>query len=206
MSNLQQISVTLGDVRNDHRTAEEKAASPEPTVPDVFPTASFLEPGPAYIAPSSGFFFGASSNQPSLIDFLPSKIAADRLLQQYWYAVHDLARLLHRPSFERRYEAFWDDVLMGIEPASSLQAIVFAVMFSGVVSMSDELVARDFGVPKKNLVGNFQVGTETALSRANLLRTTKVETLQAFVMYMASIFQPACSEFLLTCVSDSVMP
>jgi len=83
---------------------------------------------------------------------------------------------------------------MGIEPASSLQAIVFATMFSGVVSMSDEMVARDFGVPKKNLVGNFQVGTETALSRAHLLRTTKVETLQAFVMYMVCIIQRAYSD------------
>ncbi|MCJ1362752.1 hypothetical protein MMC16_001858 [Acarospora aff. strigata] len=180
----EEIGVTLGDVRNDHRTPEEKASSPEPPLPNVPPTASFLEPGPAYIAPSSGFFFGASNSQPSLIDFLPSKIAADRLLQQYWYAVHHLARLVHRPSFERRYEAFWDDVLMGIEPASSLQAVVFAAMFSGVVSMPEEVVARDFGVPKKTLVGNFQIGTETALSRANLLRTTKVETLQAFVMYM----------------------
>lgn len=73
---------------------------------------------------------------------------------------------------------------MGIEPVSSLQAVIFAAMFSGVVSMSEETVLRDFGVPKKNLVSNFQIGTETALARANLLRTTKVETLQAFVMYM----------------------
>ncbi len=73
---------------------------------------------------------------------------------------------------------------MGVEPASSLQAVIFAAMFSGVVSLPEETVLRDFGVPKKNLVGNFQIGTETALARANLLRTTKVETLQAFVMYI----------------------
>lgn len=186
-SNVPQIGVTLGDARNDHRTPEEKAASPEPVVPNIPTSASFLDPGPSYIAPSSGFFFGGANNQSSLIDFLPSKIAADRLLQQYWFAVHDVRRVVHRPSFERRYEAFWDDVLMGIEPSSSLQAVVFAAMFSGVVSMAEEAVLRDFGVPKKNLVGNFQVGTETALSRAHLLRTTKVETLQAFVMYLVRV-------------------
>ena len=75
---------------------------------------------------------------------------------------------------------------MGIEPQGSLQALVFAAMFSGVVSMPDDLIMRDFAVPKKDLVDNFQQGTETALSRANLLRTTKVETMQAFVMYMVS--------------------
>ena len=73
---------------------------------------------------------------------------------------------------------------MGIEPPNSLQAIVFAAMFSGVVSMPEETILMEFGVSKKNLVENFQMGTETALGRANFIRTTKLETLQAFVMYM----------------------
>lgn len=73
---------------------------------------------------------------------------------------------------------------MGIEPPNSLQAVVFAAMFSGVVSMPEETILMEFGVSKKNLVENFQMGTETALGRANFIRTTKLETLQAFVMYM----------------------
>ena len=77
---------------------------------------------------------------------------------------------------------------MGVEPIGSLQALVFAAMFSGVVSMPEELILRDFAVPKKDLVENFQQGTETALSRAKLLSTTKVETMQAFVMYMVSLY------------------
>ena len=125
------------------------------------------------------------SNQgSSLIDFLPSKLAADRLLSQYWFAVYPIARIVHRPSFERRYENFWNEVQMGIEPLGSLQAIVFAAMFSGVVSMPEEIITRDFGTSKKALMENFQRGTETALARANFLRTTKIETLQALVMYM----------------------
>ena len=76
---------------------------------------------------------------------------------------------------------------MGIEPVGSLQALVFAAMFSGVVSMPEEIIMHDFGVGKKDLVDNFQQGAETALVRANLLRTTKIETMQAFVMYMVSI-------------------
>lgn len=43
---------------------------------------------------------------------------------------------------------------------------------------------REFGVAKASLVDNFKLGTETALSRANFLRTTKIEILQAFVMYL----------------------
>ena len=73
---------------------------------------------------------------------------------------------------------------MGVEPANSLQAVIFAAMFSGVVSMAEDAILLEFGVSKKDLVDNFQMGTETALGRANIIRTTKIETLQAFIMYM----------------------
>ena len=119
-----------------------------------------------------------------MIDFLPSRNVSDRLLDQYWKSVHPIARIVHKPSFIRRYNTFWEDVRLGIEPASSLQAVVFAAMFSGVVSMLEDVVLMEFGVSKKELVSNFQMGTETALVRANMIRTTKIETLQAFVMYM----------------------
>lgn len=176
--------MTLNDSRNDHRSQTEKQQSPDPPLPYIPGAAGFLAPGPTYIAPSSSFFLANGSASASLIDFLPSRGVADRLLAQYWKAVHPIARAVHRGSFQRRYDAFWDDVTMGIEPPNSLQAVVFAAMFSGVVSMPEEVIVMDFGVGKRNLVENFQVGTETALGRANFIRTAKVETLQAFIMYM----------------------
>ncbi|KAI9722679.1 MAG: hypothetical protein M1812_001610 [Candelaria pacifica] len=190
----EELDVTLKDKRNDHRTPEEKAASPEPHVPNFSRSQAWLSPGPSYIAPSSGFFFGtAGTNQTSLIDFLPSKTAADRLLQQYWVAVHYICRLVHKSTFERQYELFWTEISNGVEPPNSLQALVFAVLFSGVVSMPEENIRLDFGVPKANLVDNFRLGTETALARANFLRTTKVETLQAFTMYLVPLMRDQVS-------------
>lgn len=76
---------------------------------------------------------------------------------------------------------------MGIEPPNPVQAMVFAVMFAGVVSMDPSDVIRDFGVAKSSLIDNFRLGTETALGRANFLRTTKIETLQAFVLYLVRL-------------------
>ncbi len=163
----------------------ERAVVPDP-LHAVTKPQHYLAPGPTYIPPTSSFFFASNQHGTSLIDFLPSKQAADRLLQQYWYAVHPIARCVHRPSFQRRYNLFWDEVTLGIEPVGSLQAVVFAAMFSGVVSMPEERIMQDFGVAKKDLVDNFLQGTETALVRANLLRTTRTETIQAFVMYMVS--------------------
>ena len=166
---------------------------------------SFLAPGPTYIAPTSSFFF-VGNQGTSLIDFLPSKLAADRLLSQYWFAVYPISRIVHRPSFERRYETFWNEVQMGIEPLGSLQAVIFAAMFSGVVSMSEDIIARDFGASKKALVENFQRGTETALARANFLRTTKIETLQALVMYMVRDISYTSRLFSLSSLVQSLFP
>ena len=156
------------------------------TVEPIPPAHEWLKPGPAYIAPSSGFFFSQRGQQASLIDFLPSRLAADRLVKQYFHAVHPIAQIVHRPTFEKEYETFWDEVSLGIEPPSSVQTIVFAAMFSGVVSMDEAAVLRDFGVARASLIDNFRLGTETALGRANFLRTTRIETLQAFVMYLVS--------------------
>lgn len=151
------------------------------------PAQEWLKPGPSYITPSSGFFFGAPGHQASLVDFLPSRLAADRLIKQYFNCVHPIAQMVHRPTFEKEYDNFWDEVSLGIEPPNSVQTIVFAAMFSGVVSMDESIIMRDFGVNKDSLISNFKLGTETALGRANFLRTTKIETLQGFVMYLVSL-------------------
>jgi hypothetical protein len=153
-------------------------------------SVSFLDPGPTFIAPRSDMIFGLSNHDHTLLDFLPTKAAADKLIKHYWDAVHPVARIVHRPSFEKRYKQFWEDVAQGIEPKPSIQAIVFAALFTAVVSMPEHAVFNSFGVSKQVLLQSFQLGTETALGKAHFLRTTKIETLQAFVMYLVG-FSPS---------------
>ena len=129
---------------------------------------------------------GQPTGAPSLETLLPTRGAADRLMQQYFDAVHPISRCVHRPSFAAGYREFWSHVLENIEPRPSLQALVFAAMFSGAVSMDDGTVRREFGKTQKDLYETLKLGTETALSKANFLRTTRVETLQAFVIYLVS--------------------
>ncbi|CAO2656321.1 Nn.00g051240.m01.CDS01 [Neocucurbitaria sp. VM-36] len=145
---------------------------------------SWLGPSRDYVAPSSSFFFAPGVEKTSLMTHLPSKTLVDKLIAHYWIAVHVIARTVHRPSFERQYELFWANVNTGIEPRNSFQAVIFAALLSSVVSMPEDKVLTEFGVDKKSLVDNFREGTEAALARANFLRTTKLETLQAFVMYL----------------------
>ena len=151
-------------------------------------SSAFLNPGPTYLPPVSNMFFGSAAKGQTMIDFLPASNAAKLLIQQYKEAVHPITKILHWPSFEKRYDSFWNDLRSGIEPVGSLQALVFATMFSGVISMTDEDILRQFAVTKKELIVHFQQGAETALGRAQFLRTTKLETMQAFVMYLVSRF------------------
>jgi BarA-like signal transduction histidine kinase len=129
----------------------------------------------------------------SVMTFLPSRQIANSLIQQYWIRVHPLARVVHRPSFERQYLRFWQAITTGFEPTFSVQAVVFAALLSAAVSMTDLAIFTLLGRQKEDLVKALQAGIEYALSRANVMRTTKTETLQAFTMYLVShrsLFEP----------------
>lgn len=147
----------------------------------------FLKPGAQFLAPGSGFFFGQVVEQPSILAFLPHRTTADRLMRQYFSAVHPIAPCCHRPTLESTYANFWDEINANFEPRPSMQAVIFAALFSGAVSMDENEIYRELGgFPKGNWMASLKMGTETALSKANFLRTTKVETMQAFIMYMVS--------------------
>jgi hypothetical protein len=154
---------------------------------------SYIGPGPDYIAPASSFFFPGTNMNTTLLDYLPSKNAADRLISQYFSAVHYVARAVHRPTFEAQYTVFWGSIATGTEPVPSQQAIVFAAMLSAAISLSDEQVSRLFGTTKSALVDSLRSGTEMALSKANFLRTTKTDTMQAFVMYLIPLIRAEVS-------------
>lgn len=160
-------------------------------------------PGPTFIAPSSVLMFSGTAGH-SLADFIPTQQASDHLLERYWIVVHPIAKVLHRPSFEVRYRLFWDEVSKGIEPVGSLQAVVFAVLFSAVVSMSDEDALKSFAIARKTLELQFQQSTEAALTRANYLGTTKLETMQASVIYMIPLCRGEISRAHLTLVGSAV--
>ncbi|TKA78392.1 hypothetical protein B0A55_04715, partial [Friedmanniomyces simplex] len=154
---------------------------------------SYIGPGPDYIAPASSFFFPGTNMNTNLIDYLPTKHAADQLIAQYFAAVHIMCRAVHRQTFEAQYALFWGQIATGSEPARSIQAIVFAAMFSGAVSMDENLIMQTFGTSKAALIDSLRSGTEMALAKANFLRTTRVDVMQAFVMYLIPLVRAEVS-------------
>lgn len=154
------------------------AAASETSIPD------FLRPGASYIAPSGGFFFGQVGQVPSFVNFLPLREVGDRLLQRYWQAVHPIARCVHRRSFEKQYVSFWQNIANCYEPPPPLQALVFAAWFTAAVTLDETRAHAEYGYSKQYLIDHMKVATESALGKANFLRTTRVDTMQAFIMYL----------------------
>ncbi|KAI0176174.1 hypothetical protein GGR52DRAFT_571143 [Hypoxylon sp. FL1284] len=163
----------------------------ETEVPGFENMPDFLKPGDEYMVPSSGFFFGQIGEPSSILDYLPRRPAADQLMERYFISVHPIAPCAHRPTLEATYATFWESINAGYEPRYSVQAIVFAAMFSGAVSMDETTGLTGFagfgafpGYSRADWVASLKISTENALCKANFLRTTKVETMQAFIMYM----------------------
>jgi hypothetical protein len=186
----EELTIALANPGNDRRSDEERALGGVPALADD--PHDFLEPGATFINPGAGFIFGDVGMKRNLIDYLPTKEVADALTEKYRENVHYVARVLHWPSFQLLYDNFWTTALAGYEPQASAQAVVLSILFSAVASMDDIDVHRLLGRPKKTVQTNFQKGAEICLSKAQFLRTTKVETLQAFVIYLI----PMCRDQL----------
>lgn len=133
---------------------------------------------------------GQTAHPPTPLNMmLPTKSISDGLMEQYFRAVHPIARCVHRPSFEAQYRAFWDEVCSNFEPRPSTQAVMFAAMFSAAVSLDDKVSVQRFGFDRETLINNLKAGVESALCQASFLRSTRVETLQALVMYLVCFRQ-----------------
>ncbi|AEO70405.1 uncharacterized protein THITE_19726, partial [Thermothielavioides terrestris NRRL 8126] len=175
--------------------------------PDAPDLPDFLKPGESYLPPTSGLFFGQSSQSPEFLSFLPAEAFGHKLTQRYFEAVHPIARCVHWPSFKGLYDSFWDDVNHGIEPRPSVQAVVFAAWFSAAVG-ADDAFCRDQECNKSQLVLHMKIGTETALSKAKFLSTTRFETLQAFIMYLVRrlVWHQLCFLDIRTCEAQGPKP
>ena len=157
-----------------------------------------LDPDPDYIAPS--LFSHTLQVTQNIYKGLRSKEIADTIMAQYWECVHPVACIVHRPSFQERYDIFWSNVSRGVDTPESTQAIVYAALFAGVVSMDAETVRNVLGGERGEWVKALEKATAISLGRAHVIRTAKPETIQAFVMYLvrkrllANLWRETCSD------------
>ena len=115
--------------------------------------------------------------------------------------MHTVACMVHRPSFQKRYEVFWCTSSRGTrDTPESTQALVYAALFAGVVSMDAEAVREELGGDRQVWVKTLEKTTAISLSRAHVIRTEKPETIQAFVMYLVRKLS-CCKSWVETCIA-----
>ena len=190
------------DINDLHRSKHDRKvfnSLPRPHWLDAAAGPKIPDPHPDYIAPSL-FSHTLKVTQKSYRG-LHSKEIADKIMEQYWECVHPVACIVHRPSFQERYDIFWSNVSRGVKDTpESTQALVYAALFAGVVSMDAETVRNVLGGEREEWVKALEKVTAISLGRAHVIRTAKPETIQAFVMYLvrknllANLWKKTCSD------------
>ncbi|KAI5289907.1 hypothetical protein KEM54_002927 [Ascosphaera aggregata] len=182
-----ELTAVLSDISFKEEGYSQVVPPPSkpPRLEDISPEekAIYFSPSSTFTAPRSDIIMGPQ--RPfSIRDYLPSQVICDMLFRHYMEAVHFAAKVVHRPTFEKQYRDFCGMVVRGTEIPASLQALTFASLFSAAITLSEEDFSLKFGVSQRKMIDNLQLGAELALAKAHVIRTGKMQTLQALVLYL----------------------
>lgn len=141
-----------------------------------------------HLSPCTELVLGSSPSF-GLRDYLPPEIVCDFLLSRYFAVVHPVSKVVHRGTLEAYYREFWDIVRSGSEPVPSLQALVFAVSFSAAATLNATEYTTRFSDSFCQRFKDLQYGTELSLAKADIARTTELQTFEAFMIYLTATFR-----------------
>ena len=137
-----------------------------------------LEPSPGFLTTASQPFLP----QPGLE--LPSRNELHFLYRQYWSVVDPLAHIVHKPSFEEECRKFLlHGQVLDAAPAS-FKALLLAMCLAAAVSLPLVQAKEILGVAQQTLVSRLKIGAEKALRDADFMSSVKIQTLQAFTIYL----------------------
>lgn len=123
----------------------------------------------------------------------PSPSHAFKLWQIFLDNVDPLTKIIHAPTFQQQTITSSDNTENIPRP---LEALLFSIYSLSIVSLSASECFDKFGESKAVLSARYQSAARQALSKANFLRTSDMETLQAFVFYLLTLRVKADSETL----------
>ncbi|TGJ80316.1 hypothetical protein E0Z10_g8441 [Xylaria hypoxylon] len=126
------------------------------------------------------FFWGPRSLDPGNLQPLPSQVFY--IWEIFVENIDPFIKVLHVPTIGRAIrEAKGKFSVMG----RGMEALMFAISLAAVTSLHENeyQVEENFGESRKTLFARLRLGTEQALSRAGVLNTTDISTVQAFIIY-----------------------
>lgn len=143
-------------------------------------------PADASTSQSSVLFGSTPLRQKELRLLHPSADQLSSLFYHYSYNVDPMAKVLHIPSLRKlvmRAAANVDAIPSG----NYVEALLFAMYYAAITSLTPEECLRDFHEDRKSLLARYRSGTESALSNANLLCTKEIGTLQALCIFLTTV-------------------
>ncbi|KAJ2974753.1 hypothetical protein NUW58_g8557 [Xylaria curta] len=138
-------------------------------------------PNPGSSGPNAAIL-GYRSLAHSLRDFHPSVELSMRLFQLFNDNVLPVVRIFHTQTLIR---LFWSAVVKPDSIDKETEALLFAIYYSAIVSITPDQCANVVGEPRSSVIERYKFAAEQALARANLLNTHSTLLLQAAVLYVS---------------------
>ncbi|KAH7482695.1 hypothetical protein FOMA001_g6593 [Fusarium oxysporum f. sp. matthiolae] len=184
----------LAEIRNEMEIMnEEEAEFEEDTTPEQSPPQNL-----GIEHDHHSFLFGYSSADVDLTGLHPLPAQGSFLWQIYLENIEPLVKVLHIPTMSR----LMTQVRRGehdLRPGD--EALVFAIYYSAVTSMETQEVEANLGASQSHFISQFRFALEQALAKSNLLNTTNMAMLQAFVIYLTVVKCHDDSKFAWTLTS-----
>lgn len=130
---------------------------------------------------NDSFPFSVGGPSTSLADSHPSAIQIFQLWQIYINNVNPLLKIIHAPTLQARIVEAGADTENVPKP---FDALMFAIYFISVHSMSDEEAERTLGEDKKALLAKYHQATQQALINAGFMKSNELVVLQAYLLYL----------------------
>ncbi|KAI1153383.1 hypothetical protein F4825DRAFT_266911 [Nemania diffusa] len=130
------------------------------------------------------FFWRPASALSEAAQPLPSQVSY--IWEIFVENVNPFIQVLHIPSISRAIKEVKGKFSL---MARGMEALMFAISFAAVNSLREDEVEENFGEDMQTLLARLRLGTEQALSRAGVINTTDISTVQAFIIYLEVIKQ-----------------
>lgn len=140
---------------------------------------------------SPHFLFNDPSSSFESLAPYPSDEHRKILFQFYFANVDPICKILHKPNTIAQLMGPKDlfDQSTGRLKLDSIKAIIFAICFAAVTTLSPEECLMYFQEERDALVTRYKRSTEAALTQADFMNSTEIVTLQALTLYMVIILR-----------------
>ena len=163
-----------GDAGNEEDDGEGEPDYDE--LPDIFNFKPSSSNG------HQSFIFGYSSSTVDLRSLHPLPSQIPFFWSTYVENVDPLMKIFHVPTMNVAIRELQATKCENLN--SSMEAALFSIYYSVISSMSQSEVEANFESDKTTLLSRYRFGVEQALSKADLMTTTEIVTVQAYVLFL----------------------